>query len=371
MAICPKHSSRGTAPAWHQALAGVLATDLKRLIAGIVSRPYRARPASTNSRAAVSDEVPPAALKAEIDALPRDQRLIDRGGFHVYCSHSRQTPRVLQEIGRLRELTFRAVGEGSGRGADIDAFDAYYLHIFVWHDHARTIVGAYRLGLVDEILATYGKRGLYTHSLFKYGTRMLATLTPAIELGRSFVRVEYQRSFAPMMLLWCGIGRFIERAPQYAVLFGPVSISNRYSSVSRQLIVEYLSTHAADTHLNVKPRRPFRDYRKRFPSNEEASCPGSIDELSRVIAQIEPDHKGVPVLLRHYLRLGGRLLAFNVDREFGNVLDGLIMVDLRQIEPTLLARYMGKSGTLAFRAYHGLDSERAGRIFTSRIARSI
>src|ERR1700730_18141331 len=229
MAIRPKHSSRETAPALHQALAGVLATDLKRFIAGIVSRPYRARPAPTDSRAAVADEVPPAALKAEIDALPRNQRLVDSGGFHVYWSRPRQTPWVFQEISRLRELTFRAAGAGSGKGADIDAFDAYYLHIFVWHDHSRTIVGAYRLGLVDEILATYGKRGLYTHSLFKYGTRMLPTLTPAIELGRSFVRVEYQRSFAPMMLLWCGIGRLIERSPQYAVLFGPVSISNRYS----------------------------------------------------------------------------------------------------------------------------------------------
>jgi putative hemolysin len=370
MAI-PRRSSRQSASAWHQALAGALATDLKRLIAGIVSRPYRARPIPTDTNADVADAVPPAALKAEIDALPRDQRLIDSGGFHVYWSRAGQIPLVLQEIGRLRELTFRAVGEGSGKSADIDAFDAYYLHIFVWHGHARTIVGAYRLGLVDEILATSGKRGLYTHSLFKYGTRMLATLAPAIELGRSFVRVEYQRSFAPMMLLWCGIGRFIERSPQYAVLFGPVSISNTYSSVSRQLIVEYLSTHAAETHLNVKPRRPFRDDRKRSPSNGEASCPGSLDELSRVIAQIEPDHKGVPVLLRHYLKLGGRLLAFNVDREFGNVLDGLIMVDLRQIEPALLARYMGKSGTSAFRAYHGLDSERADRTFISPIARSI
>ncbi len=113
---------------------------------------------------------------------------------------------VLQEIGRLRELTFRAVGEGSGKSADIDLFDAYYLHMFVWDAQANAIVGAYRLGLVEEILARYGKRGLYTHSLFRYGPRMLDMLKPAIELGRSFVRAEYQRSFAPMLLLWRGIG---------------------------------------------------------------------------------------------------------------------------------------------------------------------
>jgi hypothetical protein len=125
-------------------------------------------------------------------------------------------------------------------------------------------------------------------------------------------------------------------------------------------MVEYLSAHTAETSLasQVKPRRPFRNQRTRSASDAEVSFPGSIDELSRMIAQIEPDHKGVPVLLRQYLRLGGRILAFTLDREFGNVLDGLIMVDLRQIEPTMLARYMGKSGTIAFRAYHALDSDR-------------
>jgi len=358
MAIRPTHRSRETASAWPEALAALLATDLKDLIAGIISRPYRARSAPADPMVAVADQVPPAALKAEIEGLPAHQRLVNNGCFHVYWARAGQTPSVLQEIGRLRELTFRAVGEGSGRSADIDAFDSYYLHMFVWDADADMIVGAYRLGLVDEILATYGKRGLYTHSLFKYGTRMMATLNPAIELGRSFVRAEYQRSFAPMMLLWCGIGRFVERSPQYAVLFGPVSISNSYSSVSRRLIVKFLSTHTTETHLinHVKPRRPFRDHPGRFASDEEALCPGTLDELSRMIAEIEPDHKGVPVLLRQYLRLGGRLLGFSVDPAFGNVLDGLIMVDIRQIEPALLTRYMGRSGTMAFRAYHALDS---------------
>jgi len=339
----------------------LLALDLKDLIAGIVSRPYRVRPASAGAAAAVIEEVARAALKAEIDALPSDQRLLTSGGFHVYWTRASQAPWILQELGRLRELTFRAVGEGSGKRADIDLFDAYYLHMFVWDPHASAIVGAYRLGLVDEILATHGKRGLYTHSLFKYGTRMLEMLNPSIELGRSFVRAEYQRSFAPMMLLWSGIGRFIERSPKYAVLFGPVSISNSYSSASRRLIVEYFAAHTAETRLmnQVKPRRPFRDHWKRFASHPDATFPGTLDELSRMVAEIEPDHKGVPVLLRQYLRLGGRILAFNVDPEFGHALDGLIMVDLRQVEATLLAKYMGKSGTRAFRAHHSLDPDQS------------
>jgi len=306
----------------------------------------------------VIEAVAEAALKAEIDALPPGQRLVGSGGFHVYWAHATQIPRILHEIGRLRELTFRGVGEGSGKCCDIDLFDRYYLHLFVWDAQADAIVGAYRLGLVREILSEYGKRGLYTHSLFKYGDGILDMLQPAIELGRSFVRTEYQRSFAPMLLLWRGIGRFVESSPQYAVLFGPVSISNSYSPVSRQLMVEYLFAHMADTRLvrHVEPRRPFR-YEGRSPSDLDLQFPGSIGELSRMIAEIEPDHKGIPVLLKQYLRLGARILAFNVDGEFGNVLDGLMVVDLRQIEPAVLVRYMGRPGAITFRTYHGLDAD--------------
>jgi putative hemolysin len=335
-------------------LAELLGTDLRGLIADIVWRPYRTSSARGAGATAVIDQVPRATVKAEIDALPADQRLVDRGRFQVYCARAGQIPWALQEIGRLRELTFRAVGEGTGLGADIDLFDALYLHLFVWDAHAASIAGAYRLGLVDEILSRHGKRGLYTHSLFKYRIQVLEALSPAIELGRSFVRVEYQRSFAPLLLLWAGIGRFVERSPQYAVLFGPVSISARYAPASRRLIVEYLSAYSADTRLarQVKPRRPFRPGARPPAPNAAISAPRSIDELSRRIAQIEHDGKGVPVLLRQYLQLGGRLLGFNLDRNFADTLDGLIMVDLREVEETVLARYMGKREAAAFRAYH-------------------
>lgn len=332
MAIRPRAPDRGSEPAWPLAALG------------------NALP--------VIDAVSPAALKAEIDALPQRQRLVESGCLQVHWAHASQIRCILQEIGRLRELTFRAVGEGSGKSADIDAFDTYYLHLFVWDAEANAIVGAYRLGLVEEILARYGKRGLYTHSLFRYGPRILNTLKPAIELGRSFVRVEYQRSFAPMLLLWRGLGRFIHCSPQYAVLFGPVSISNSYSPESRELMVEYLSAHMAEAAMvtQVRPRRPFRHERS-CAATAAAAFPASIDELSRMIERIEPDRKGLPVLLRQYLRLGARILAFNVDGNFGNVLDGLMVVDLREIEPALLTRYMGQSAMLAFRAYHGLENQ--------------
>jgi putative hemolysin len=344
----------------HPRFGGLLDIDLRGLIAGIVSRPYRTWRAPAADVSAVADEIPKTTLQAEIDALPPDQRLVDRGRFHVYCAPADQMPSVLQEIGRLRELTFRAVGEGTGRCADLDVFDAFYLHLFVWDARDASIAGAYRLGLVDQILARHGKRGLYTHSLFKYRTRMLASLSPAIELGRSFVRAEYQRSFAALPLLWAGIGRFVERSPQYAVLFGPVSISARYAAASRRLIVEYLSAHRIHPRLarQVTPRRPFRTA---APDGAIPATPQNMDELSRLIARIEHDGKGVPVLLRQYLELGGRVLGFSLDHEFADTLDGLIMVDLRDVEEAVMARYMGKRGAATFRAYHGLDTVRRQR----------
>ena len=217
------------------------------------------------------------------------------------------------------------------------------------------IVGAYRLGLADEIHAHFGKRGLYTQSLFAYSTQFLKILNPAIELGRSFVRAEYQRSYAPLMLLWRGIGRFILRSPKYAVLFGPVSISNSYAAVSRELMVEFLSMNNMEASVAryVKPRRPFRGRRQAKWDGVDFANMKSIEDLSRAIERIESDQKGVPILLKQYLKLGGRLLCFSADKAFNNALDGLTMIDLRNSDPRMLGRYMGEDGAAAFLGYHG------------------
>ncbi len=233
---------------------------LRRLLSGIGPRFPFSQSSSAAAAVEVAAAIPKPLLKAEVEALPADQCLAASGHFAVHSARAGQIPWCLQEIGRLRELTFRTAGEGTGRASDIDLFDTYYLHLFVWDAKAESIVGAYRMGLADEILARYGKRGLYTQSLFKCGARVLRTLNPAIELGRSFVRAEYQRNFAPLLLLWRGIGRFVARSPRYAVLFGPVSISNSYEPRSRQLIVDYLKTNSVEAGLarHVKPRHPFR-----------------------------------------------------------------------------------------------------------------
>jgi hypothetical protein len=340
-------------------LSQLFEVRLKNVLAGFGPMSLFADPAPGADMAQIRPAIPNSLLKAEVEALPADQHLVTSGQFSVHCARAEQFPWCLQEIGRLRELTFRAAGEGTGKASDVDLFDACYLHLFVWDTQVEEIVGAYRMGLADEIVARYGKRGLYTQSLFRYGDRVLQAMNPAIELGRSFVRAEYQRSFAPLMLLWRGIGQFIVQHPQYAMLFGAVSISNDYEPASRRLIVDFLSANNIEENLarHVKPRRPFRSGRAAAYDQAEFAALNDIEDLSRMVRQIERDSKGVPILLKQYLKLGGRLLAFSADKQFNDALDGLIMVDLRASDARVLARYMGEEGACAFLSRHGLGSD--------------
>lgn len=304
--------------------------------------------------ASVVDPVSPQILQHEIAVLPRTQQLLQHGPFEVYTAEARQIPQMLQEIGRLRELTFRAVGEGTGYAADIDLFDRYYEHLFVWQRERREVVGAYRLARADVVCRAKSERGLYTHSLFKYPASFVDCMGPALELGRSFVRQEYQRSHPALLLLWQGICAYVLRNPRYATLFGAVSISGEFRTLSQQMLVEFLSARHMDRRLAglVRARRPFRRSTVEHELVHGVSALRDIDELSQMVAELEPDGKGVPVLLRHYLKLGGRLLGFHVDPHFNRSLDGLIVVDFRVTDPAVLRRYMGREGTDAFFEYH-------------------
>ncbi|MDZ7661345.1 lysophospholipid acyltransferase family protein [Thiohalophilus sp.] len=245
-------------------------------------------------------------LEKELSTLPQEQRLDTSGELQVWYARAAQIPLLLQEIGRQREISFRSVGEGTGKSSDIDLYDRFYLHLFVWDSRQKQVVGGYRLGLVDEILRNYGRRGLYSHSLFRYSRHFLQQISPAMELGRSFVRPEYQRNFSPLMLLWKGIGHYVAKNPRYANLFGPVSISNDYSGMSQRLLIRFLKQNLFDGTLgrHVKPRYPYRTAWK-DGWNTMLREDISVDELSTLIAEIEEDDKGVPVLIRQYLKLGG------------------------------------------------------------------
>jgi putative hemolysin len=295
--------------------------------------------------ASISDPLDPEVLADEVAALPAERLLVDEGDRKVLVANAREIPNVLREIGRLRELSFRNVGEGTGRELDLDRFDVGYEHLFVWQAERNEIVGAYRICRTDDTLFREGIGGLYTATLFRYSRRLFEAMGPALELGRSFVRPEYQKSFSSLALLWKGIGRYVLRHPRYTTLFGPVSISADYRLPSQQLIVSFLkqNSYTHDWSRWVRPLTPLKSsgsQRIRIAGRELRH----LEDVSALISEIENDHKGVPILLRQYLKLGGRLLGFNVDPNFSNVLDVLLMVDLTRTEERVLTRYLGREG---------------------------
>ncbi len=312
----------------------------------------------------LASAVPSEVLQAEISRMPEEQLLLEHGAFQVYYGFASQIPNILDELGRLREKTFREVGEGTGEPSDTDRFDLYYRHLFMWDVKEQKIVGAYRVGLTDEILLTHGKAGLYSSTLFKFKPGFLEKLDPALELGRSFIVSEYQKKHASLSLIWRGIGRFVCRHPQYKTLFGPVSISQEYNSISKDLMVKFLRKNKLDTSLAqfVKAKNPPRGGPRIRGTEKQALLEAvkDIEDVSALISEIETDHKGVPVLLRHYLKMNGNLLSFNVDTDFGHCVDGLIVVDLTQAEPRLLRSYMGEEPYQQFMDFHQAKVEAGG-----------
>ncbi|MEI8241816.1 MAG: GNAT family N-acyltransferase [bacterium] len=293
----------------------------------------------------------------EIAALPPEQKMIESGDMEVYVAQARQAPALMREIGRLREITFRAVGEGTGEALDIDRFDKYYWHLFMWNKARQEVVGGYRLGMADRIVDDFGVKGLYTRTVFRFDERFLNRIQPAIELGRSFVRPEYQRAYTSLLLLWKGISAFIGKNPRYRILFGPVSITNEYREASRNMIIESLRRIRMSSDLAdlVKPRRPPRPPRTaEWNQLEYRDFFDDMDQVAGLVEEVEPDHKGIPVLLRQYLKLGGRLVAFNVDPDFSFVVDGLILVDLKSADPKTLRRYMGNDVADSYLRFHGM-----------------
>ena len=329
-----------------------------------VSLPAKVRSAlPKKAQEPIADAVPPQFVQADIAALPAERLLTENTEFAVYAARGRELPHALEELGRLREVTFRAAGEGTGRSADIDQFDDYYWHLLLWHKEKQELAGAYRAGNTDEIVREHGIKGLYTHTVFRYDERLFLKIGSALELGRSFVCPEYQRQFAPLLLLWKGIARFVAQHPETPVLFGAVSISNEYSSLSREMIVRYFEQREDGREFAdlIQPRTPFRAPKLRqWDCRAICGALRDLDELAEPISDLEEDGKGIPVLIKQYAKVGGKLVAFNLDRKFSDVVDGLVLVDLRQTDPATLERYMGKQGYAAFRRFQGMEAAGEG-----------
>ncbi|MCR9387487.1 lysophospholipid acyltransferase family protein [Vibrio metoecus] len=320
---------------------------------------YLLQPSPARNKTAYDQSLPPVAERLPLDdllediaQLPYGDHMLRHNQFDVYCTTAENIPSLMHEIGRVREINFRAVGEGTGCALDIDRFDRDYLHLFIWDREQNQLVGAYRLGLVDQLMQTKGIDGLYSSTLFHYDQRFLAKMDSAIEMGRSVIDSQYQKSMAALLLLWKGIGTYIQRHPQYTHLFGPVSISNDYSEQARRLLADTMTLHYYDTEQAelVMATNPLPIDQVQWNASLLTSL-ADLQLLSRVIARID-EGKGIPVLLRQYLGLNGKLVSFNVDPAFNNALDGLIVVDLRNVPTKTLARYMGQKEAQSYLAMH-------------------
>ncbi len=314
---------------------------------------------------------PPEALAREMAALPTSDILLREGSFVVAVARAERDPVLVREIGRLREETFRAAGEGTGRPRDLDEFDEHYLQMLLWDAAEDRIAGAYRIARVDRVLRERGREGLYTATLFKFRSRFLENLGPSFELGRSWIHPDYQRRHNALALLWRGIGALVVREPECGLLLGPVSISRDYQPLSRGLIVSFLKHTRLDRRLAafVRPSRPYRvTGRVAQLARDVGDAARSIEDVSMFVSLIEADGKGVPVLFRHYLRLHSTVLSFNVDPAFADVVDGLLLTDLRQSDPGFVRRFMGAEGYARFATFHGLVEQKPGGRMAAGVA---
>ncbi len=285
--------------------------------------------------------------------LPSSNLLVTQGEWAVYVFRGAQQPQLLRELGRLREITFRAIGEGSGKPLDIDPYDEWYDHLLLYHTQNQEIAGAYRIGRCDEITTTRGMRGLYTYSLFRISRRLLKQFSPALELGRAFVTEKYQKSYAPLYLLWRGIGAYLLRYPQYRYLIGPVSISAEFPDLSKALLITFLEEKFSWDHLRreVQPRTPY-EIPSRYRSYYYSISVNSLQDVQTLIEEIEGSHIKIPILIKHYLKMGARVIALNIDRDFGNALDILMMTDLLRADPEQLRKYMTPEGYNQYLRFH-------------------
>lgn len=315
-------------------------TPLARLLSTISHRPNTApaTPTAVCQCAPLARRGPVGAMLADIGALPQSQLLVGDPHFSVFWADARQISALMREIARERERTFRALDEGSGAELDTDGFDASYVHLFAWDWQSNTLVGTYRMGRTDQLRSAAGKAGLYLSQMFEFAPAFHDSAPPALELGRSFVAPEHQRSYRALYLLWQGIGRYLVQHPQYRRLYGTVSLSRQFNDIAVAMLCDALIEPGAA----VRPRYPLRTP---LPPEwiEFRQLPGSRDlsTLSAIVRSLDASGKDLPVLLRHYHRIGARFHCVAVDPNFRNTPGLLLSVDLDQVEARKIAPFFG------------------------------
>ena len=274
-------------------------------------------------------------FRAEVDALREtNSRLLQSKNYEVFFASAKDIPNIIHEIGRLREITFRAIGEGTNKETDLDKFDNYYHHLLLWDAVAEKLVGAYRMGLGKEIYKKYGIKGFYVQSLFRIEPELHQMMDNTIEMGRAFIIDEYQQKPMPLFLLWKGIVHITLRYPQYKYLMGGVSISNQFSDFSKSLMIEFMKSHYYDPYI-AQYIRPKKEYKVKLKDGDKDfvfdASKADMQKFDKIIDEIEPGILRIPVLIKKYVKQNARLVAFNVDPKFNNAIDGLMYIKVADI----------------------------------------
>lgn len=288
---------------------------------------------------AIAPPIPTYLVVQDIVQIKEKGWLLARGEYDIFVADAREIPNALQEIGRLREITFRAVGEGTGMSRDIDEYDAHYKQLIIWDREEKQIVGGYRIGEGKRIFSQLGIEGFYIHSLFKIKKGFYPIMQEAIELGRSYILPDYQRKRLPLFLLWQGISHFLWKNPQYKYIYGPVSISKYYSQISKSLIVAFVKKFYFNKKLSkfLKPRKPFKVHTKEIDFKAlMRNFDGQLQNLDNFVADIEPEHFKIPVMLKQYVKQNARFISFNVDPNFSDVLDGFMILAIDDLPESTL-----------------------------------
>ncbi len=274
-------------------------------------------------------------ILAEIVQLRKGgSRLLQSKNYEVFFTSADKIPVILHELGRLREITFREVGEGTNESVDIDQYDRYYHHMFLWDDDSKQIAGAYRMGLGSEIYKKYGIDGFYLHDLFRFEPELYDMMSKSIEMGRAFIIKDYQQKPMPLFLLWKGIVHLTLHYPEHKFLIGGVSISNQFSDFSKSLMIEFMKSHYYDPYIAqyVHPKKEYKvklkDADKDFVF-EEAEA--DLNKFDKFIEEVEPGNLRLPVLIKKYIKQNARVIAFNVDPLFNNAIDGLMYIRIADL----------------------------------------
>ena len=283
----------------------------------------------------IIDETPAEDIESEINTLKNteNKKLFSHGDYDVFFTTSGEIPFIMREIGRQRELTFRAIGEGTNLPFDLDEYDNHYHHLFMWDNAGKKLVGAYRMALGAEVMKKYGIDGFYTSSLFEYDPELQPFFRKVIEMGRAYVSVEYQQKPFPLFLLWRGIVHVCLRNPEHKFLMGGVSISNKFSEFSKSLMIEFMRSHYYDSAVAqyIHPKNEFKVVMKeRDKALFFEDIDADLNKLDKIIDDLEPELR-LPVLIKKYIKQNAKMIAFNVDPNFNDAIDGLMYIRISDL----------------------------------------